>query len=79
MLNYKRDTKKDVGIKWVLPKVENCSCHISPPYSVCVENAPTVDEAIKVSELGPGDSEFETYVPYEQLVEAYSKIEELEK
>lgn len=59
--------------------MENCSCHISPPCSACVENVPTVDEAIEISELGPGDSEFEIYVPYEQLVEAYSKIEELEK
>jgi hypothetical protein len=74
-----RDSSRDVGVKWVTRPVENCSCHISPPCSACVDNAPIVDEAIEVQELGPEDSGFEVYVPYEQLVEAYAEIDKLEK
>jgi hypothetical protein len=74
-----RDSSRDVGVKWVWPKVENCSCHIYAPCSRCFNNVPTVDKAIEVQELGPEDSGFEVYVPYEQLVEAYAEIDKLEK
>ena len=30
--------------KMVFPKVENCSCHINPPCSACVENRLTCDK-----------------------------------
>ncbi len=72
-----RDTSRDVAVKWEdNPKVENCSCHISPPCFACTEIMPYVDEALAISELDSTDG-FEVYVPYHQLVEVYGERDKL--